>query len=102
MVGSLHLQFMRGRACITREDFEINPVLASVRVIQPGMKSNNFKRRAISYPPTAPDAAVQRHATCRRDWPGGDYDGTRTRDLRSDNPIFFSTELRSHIKKNSR
>ena len=27
----------------------------------------------------------------------GDYDGTRTRDLRSDNPIFFSTELRSHM-----
>ena len=23
-------------------------------------------------PPTATDATVQRHATCRRDWPGGD------------------------------
>lgn len=50
-------------------------------------------------PSTAANAAVQRHASCRRDWPGGDYDGTRTRDLRSDNPIFFSTELRSHFNK---
>lgn len=32
-----HLQFMRGRACITREDFKTNPVLASVCVIQPGV-----------------------------------------------------------------
>ena len=61
-----------------------------ITMLQPRMEFNNFKRRTIPIPPTATDAAVQRHATCRRDWPGGHVDGTRTRNLRRDNPAFYA------------
>ena len=46
-----HLQFMRGRACITREDFKTNPVLASVRVIQPGVDILDLFRSGYPFSP---------------------------------------------------
>ena len=42
---------MRGRACLTREDFETNPVLASVRVIQPGVDILDLFRSGYPFSP---------------------------------------------------
>ena len=48
---TLHLQFVRGRACLTREDFKTNPVLASVRVIQPGVDILDLFRSGYPFSP---------------------------------------------------
>lgn len=45
-------------------------------------------------PPECKSGALPIRATA----PYGDYEGTRTPDLRRDRPAFYSSELRSHIK----